>query len=150
MDARNPAYNQNGTIDLEIQHPRFGWIPFTADPNDSEPVGRDLYAKALAGDFGSIAVYVAPPPPTAAELLEAEREAMVCSRFQAKAALAAAGLLTAAEAAVAQADQIAQLAWSDAVEFRRNSPTILTLAPALSLTDEQIDDLFRAAMAIEA
>lgn len=51
---------------------------------------------------------------------------------------------------VAQADPLTQLAWAEAVEYRRNSPTILALAAALDLSDEQVDDLFRAAMQIEA
>jgi hypothetical protein len=75
---------------------------------------------------------------------------MVCSRFQAKAALSAAGLLAGAEAAVAAGDAITQLAWAEAVEFRRNSATINAMASALSLSDTQVDDLFRAAMLIEA
>jgi hypothetical protein len=37
-------------------------LPFTADPNDTEEHGRDIYAKAKAGEFGVIAEYVAPPP----------------------------------------------------------------------------------------
>jgi hypothetical protein len=72
----------------------------------------------------------------------------VVSRFQAKAALSAAGLLPAVEAALADADPIAQLAWAEAIEFRRNSPTILGLAAALGLTSAQVDDLFHAAAAI--
>lgn len=92
-----------------------------------------------------------PPPETdPAEALAAERESMVCSRFQAKAALHSAGLLPAVEAAIAQADPVTQLAWAEAVEYRRNSPTILALAAALELSDEQVDDLFRTAMQITA
>jgi len=72
------------------------------------------------------------------------------SRFQARAALMQAGLLDQAEAAVAQAGPLAQLAWADAVEFRRTSPTINALAPALGLTSQQIDALFIAAAQIEA
>ena len=64
------------------------------------------------------------------------------SRFQARAALLQAGLLAQAEAAVAQAGPLALLAWQDAQEFHRNSPTINGLAPALGLTAEQIDALF--------
>jgi hypothetical protein len=82
----------------------------------------------------------APPPPVPE----------VVSRFQAKAALSAAGLLPAVEAAIADADPIAQLAWAEAIEFRRQSPTILALAGALGLTDAQVDDLFHAAASIEA
>lgn len=84
------------------------------------------------------------------EALAAERAGMVCSRFQAKAALHLAGLLSAVEAAIAQADPVTQIAWAEAVEYRRNSPTILALAGALEMTDEQVDDLFRTAMQIEA
>lgn len=91
-----------------------------------------------------------PEPPTAEELLTQERAGMVCSRFQAKAALHQAGLLAQVEAELAHADTISQLAWADATEFRRNSPTIASLAGALGLTPEQIDDLFHAAMQIEA
>jgi hypothetical protein len=79
-----------------------------------------------------------------------ERASMVCSRFQARAALHQAGLLAQAEEFVAQADTLVQIAWADAIEFRRNSPTINAMAQGLGLTDEQIDDLFRAAMQIEA
>lgn len=82
--------------------------------------------------------------------LEIKRSKMVCSRFQARAALAAANLLASVETAVAAADEFTQIAWADAVEFRRGSPTIAALQAAVGLTDEQIDDLFTAAMQIEA
>lgn len=144
---RNPIFNALGTIDCEIVHPPYGWVPFTVNPADT---GAGFNVAALDAEIraaGGIAPYV---PPSAAELLAAERARMVCSRFQAKAALAAAGLLSAAEAAVAQADPIAQLAWAEAVEFRRSSPTIVALGAAIGLTETQIDDLFRAAMVIEA
>lgn len=72
------------------------------------------------------------------------------SRFQARAALLQAGLLAQAEAAVAQSGPLALLAWQDAQEFRRNSPTINSLASAIGLTPEQIDALFIAAAQIEA
>ena len=43
MKYRNPTFNENGTIDVEIEHPDFGWIPFTASPDDSEPHGRQIF-----------------------------------------------------------------------------------------------------------
>ncbi|RWK26834.1 DUF4376 domain-containing protein [Mesorhizobium sp.] len=46
MDYRNPVYNQFGAIDLEIEHPAFGWIPFTASPDDPEELGRAMFAEA--------------------------------------------------------------------------------------------------------
>ena len=66
MEYRNAAYNQHGTIDLEFNHPAYGWIPFTASPHDTEKLGRDLYALALKGE---VAPYVEPEPepPTVSE-----------------------------------------------------------------------------------
>ena len=43
MDFRDAKYNHAGTIDCEINHPVYGWIPFTADPNDVEPYGREIF-----------------------------------------------------------------------------------------------------------
>lgn len=70
MDARTPKYSRpdNSTIDLEIDHPVYGWIPFTASPDDVEAHGRELFARAEAGDFGDVAAYEPPPPPTVDEL----------------------------------------------------------------------------------
>lgn len=48
MEYRNPQYNASGTIDMEINHPQFGWIPFTASPDDVEEHSRDLFAAAQA------------------------------------------------------------------------------------------------------
>jgi hypothetical protein len=95
-------------------------------------------------------VFTPPPGPPPEEILAVERARMVVSRFQAKAALLQAGLLDQVSAALADADPVAQLAWAEAVEFRRMSPTILGLAATIGLTDEQLDDLFRAAAEIEA
>lgn len=72
------------------------------------------------------------------------------SRFQARAALHLAGLLDDAEAAVAAADRLTQLAWEDARDFRRDSPTIAALAGVLGLDDQAVDDLFRQAATITA
>ena len=70
--------------------------------------------------------------------------------FQAKAAIYNAGLLPAVQAAIAAASPIAQLAWSDATEFTRDSPTIAALSAQLGLSSAQVDALFVAAAAIEA
>jgi len=70
--------------------------------------------------------------------------------FQAKAALLQAGLLDTVKAAIASAPAITQLAWSDATEFTRDSPTIATMAGALGLSSAQVDALFVAAAAIQA
>ena len=76
----------------------------------------------------------------------------IVSRFQAKAALLNAGLLDEVEAIVADpaTDAMTKLAWAEAIEFNRSSPTVLGLASALNLTSQQLDDLFIAAAQINA
>lgn len=91
------------------------------------------------------------PQLTPEQILELERAQMECSRFQAKAALALAGKLTAADAVVAAStDAVVKLAWADATVFKRNSPSINGLASAIGLTQADLDDLFRTAAGIVA
>jgi hypothetical protein len=74
------------------------------------------------------------------------------SSFQARAALHLAGLLEQVETLMqsSETDMLAKLAWQDAQEFKRQSPTVLAMAQALDLTDAQIDALFVTAAGIEA
>lgn len=113
-----------------------------------------LMAAADHSEFVATVTSITWPDPdakmTPEEELAAEREAMVCSAFQARAALAAAGLLDQVDTAILSAEPAAKIAWEYAIEFRRLSPTIVGLASTLSLTDSQLDNLFRAAMQIEA
>jgi hypothetical protein len=136
IQVRNPQYNAAGTIDMEMEHPKFGWIPFTASPDDSEQHGRELYAQAMAGDFGPVAEYVAPPPappviPTSVTMR------------QARLALLGAGLLDQVNAAIT--DPAAQIEWEYATTVERNSPLVQNLSIGLGLTEEQLDSLFTTA-----
>lgn len=79
MDVRNPRYNEFGTIDLEINHPTFGWISYTSAPVDSNETCFELFKLASAGQFGEVLPY-APPQKTPEELLleaKAERQRQV-------------------------------------------------------------------------
>jgi hypothetical protein len=71
METRNPIYTSQATIDCEINHPSYGWIPFTASPNDVEPLGRELFANLEH----SAEPFIAPPTPDPAEVLAAETRA---------------------------------------------------------------------------
>ena len=63
MNYRNPIYTANGWIDCEIDHPKYGWIPFTCDPNDT---GTLFNTAALFAEMQPHAApYVPPPPPPA-------------------------------------------------------------------------------------
>ncbi|MBC7198143.1 MAG: hypothetical protein H5U32_02730 [Pseudomonas balearica] len=58
-NVRNVSYNERGTIDCEVEHATFGWLPFTACPDDVEEHSRAIYAAALAGVYGEIRPYIA-------------------------------------------------------------------------------------------
>lgn len=91
-----------------------------------------------------------PEPQTDAELLQAERMAMVVSRLQARTALRRMGLFTAVDSFVNQSGDVELIdAWNNASEFRRFSATILNLASHFDLDDEALDNLFRQARLIE-
>lgn len=101
-------------------------------------------------------------PAGCVSITEAEAEALrpvpvetvpqIVSRFQARAALLLAGLLDDVEALMAapETPALAKLAWADAMEFERQSPTIAALAGAVGLTEHDIDALFITAAGIKA
>jgi hypothetical protein len=64
--ATNPVYaNAEGTnITLQVKFEEFEEImPFGATPFDPMPYGIELYSRALNGEFGAIAPFVAPVIP---------------------------------------------------------------------------------------
>lgn len=71
---------------------------------------------------------------------------------QARLALLGIGLLSSVEQALASIPGVegeaARIDWEYATEVQRHSPLIAALAPALGLTDEQVDDLFRQAVGL--
>jgi hypothetical protein len=75
--ANNPVYSSpdNTSISLTIKWEEFGEEHnFAATLYDSEPHGVDLYNRAIAGEFGEIAPYVAPPPAATESLLQLSPE----------------------------------------------------------------------------
>lgn len=98
-------------------------------------VSRSVFEWVQAG--GVIVPYQSPP----AEI------PMMVSPYQARVALLNAGHLPAVDAIMADpsTEQAAKIAWEYATVFERHSPFIASLAPAIGLTDAQIDDLFVAA-----
>lgn len=123
-------------------------------PEDAVPITWEEHNYLLAGQGGGKVIEKgedgrpilvdAPPTPKIVP--------QIVSRFQALAALHIAGLLPTIEAAMESpdADPLQKLAWKEAREFNRNSPTILAMSNQLNLTDEQVDDLFTLAATLEA
>lgn len=76
--AKNPKWaNRSQTIiDLTVRFEEIDEdLPFTANPEDSEPHGREIFARALNNDFGDIGAFDVPPPTieTVAEEIKLER-----------------------------------------------------------------------------
>jgi len=77
MNYRNAKYIDDTRIDCEIEHPEFGWIPYTVDPADTDmTVNNDDLLAAMATN-GDVAAYV---PPTQAELDKAAAQAVRAER----------------------------------------------------------------------
>jgi hypothetical protein len=81
MEFRTPTYLADGRIDCEVNHPVFGWAPFTASATDPDPAGAALFADIVAA--GNIAPYVPPAPPTPdwSALINAERDRRILANF---------------------------------------------------------------------
>lgn len=143
MDYRNPTYTSDGFIDCEIDHPTYGWIQFTCDPDDA---GAEFDVRALFEAMKPHAApYVPPPEPSDEEKLAAERAEMRCSPSQMRLTLHRMGFLAQIQA-IADADPEASIVWEYATIIERNSPLIEALSGDSEFTPEQIDDIFRAAM----
>jgi hypothetical protein len=86
--------------------------------------------------------YVPPPPPIPSTV----------TRFQALAILAAGGYLDTVRTHIAtlDANNVQRLAWENAADWERSSPTLNALATMLGLTSTEVDDLFVAASQVSA
>lgn len=79
---------------------------------------------------------------------QVERDAQEVSMRQARLALLAAGLLDDVETGITALDKAAQIEWEYATSVKRGSALVASIAAALSLSDDQLDDLFTAAAAL--
>jgi len=142
MEARNPAWAnaEHTVINLEWNHPEYGWIPFSALPDDAEEHGRALFLLATAEEFGPVAEYVAPPEPVPSR----------CTRRQGRLALLNAGYLEMVEASIAAiVDPVertkAQIEY-EADTWERANLFLQAMWAQLGGTPEGLDDLFRYAV----
>lgn len=146
MEFRNAAYNAFGGIDCEINHPLFGWIPFTANLSDPEPLGAAVFtaAQEVAGP------YVEPVIDPAAVLAE-DRAGMVCTAMQGKLALGPDRWAIVEAYRDDPATTWAERTIIDSAgQWVRTSENIAFFAYLLSLSDAEVDNLFRLAQGIDA
>lgn len=120
----------------------FGILEITpaADP----PEGEVLLSAELARVDGQVveqATFGPPPPPPVP---------LAVSKMQAKLALFDAGLLDDVDAYMAgAADARTKLYWAEAADIHRDHPLVAGITALLGLTEQQVDDLFRAAAQIQ-
>ena len=71
LGAKSPVWanEEQTSIELQCKFSHYeslgltendGYYPFTANPNDVEEHGRQIFEKAKAGEYGTIGNYVAP------------------------------------------------------------------------------------------
>ena len=86
--------------------------------------------------------YVPPPPPIPATV----------TRFQALATLAAGGWLDTVHVYIdaLPRNNVQRLAFENATDWERTSPTVNAIAAMLGLSDAQVDELFIAASQVSA
>jgi hypothetical protein len=56
-DAEHTRIN----CEVDFEHLNEEFVPFTANPDDVEQHGKEIFAKAIAGEFGAIDEYTPPP-----------------------------------------------------------------------------------------
>jgi hypothetical protein len=68
--VRNPVWAnaERTAIDCEVDfgHLNDEFVPFTANPNDGMEYSKTIFDECVAGQYGVIGEYVAPPPPVVA------------------------------------------------------------------------------------
>ena len=141
------ANAEHTMINVALETDVFGEIPFSASPDDVEAHGREIFADAVAGKFGVIAEYVAPP---AAPRIVPQS----VTRYQGRAALLQMGLLDdidahyaalptdTADEALNLHNRMAKERWVGMLNFERDSEELVELASAFGMSATQVDDLF--------
>ena len=133
----------NSMIDLFVTCQEYGEIPMTLNLIDTEVLHTFVKADGSEVPLEQycktqyIAPYVAPEPLP-------ETIPQVITMRQARLQLLEVGLLDDVEALIAL-DRKSQIEWEYANEVYRQSPLIELVKETMSLTDEQIDDMFLSA-----
>ena len=137
MKIRKATFNRFGTIDCEIEHPKHGWIPFTASPDDPEKLGKDIHAAAIAG---TVKPYIAPQAVTVIPESVSARQFKLQLEIQ--------GLTLSVETWVAAQSKLVRIAYANSGRFDRNEPMLQAGFAALGFSQAQLDAFYTAAAAL--
>ncbi|WP_420959371.1 hypothetical protein [Brucella sp. IR073] len=151
IEYRNARFVGDGVIDVEVNHPALGWVPFTALVSDIEPFGAELYYFLLGRS--DVAPYVPPPPPTPDEL----RAAMPpLQKWRVDTIIdLEPGLREKINAAIEAMDEpnrtISKNKLASVTEFLRTDPLFELIGgdPSIGKTPEDIDAMWQAALALK-
>jgi hypothetical protein len=72
MEYKNPEWSSETTIDCEVNHPKFGWVPFTCNPSDVGAVFDVSSLFNLMKVDKTTVKFTAPPTPDPAEIQAGE------------------------------------------------------------------------------
>jgi hypothetical protein len=159
----NPRWQnaEHTKILCDVVFPRLGAdpVPFCADQNDIEDHGRAIFAQIVAGNYGSIAAYVAPPEPPAPVPASISRRQFyqqlaaesTITQDEALAALDGAipALLLGLIAQLAEADRFAaKMHLKGSATFERAHALTNAIGAAQGKSSGDIDAFFQAAAAL--
>jgi hypothetical protein len=156
MEYRNPQWSANNFIDCEINHPQFGWIPFTADPNDNGTFFdvAELYNEMK--EDPSILPYVPPLPEVPAQITRRQCAVMMLSQnmitgqeaiLMTQSGIPPANVQTYFDAMPEPQRTMAIIDFA-AVNYYRNNPLLADLMAANGMTEQQVDQFFIDAAAL--
>lgn len=121
-----------------------GPLDFATVPNSDTEHGQLIWDNAMAGEYGEIAEYEAPPPPPL----------MPLTRRQLRLGLLENNIMTTdVEAAISTIPDPkdrakAEIEWVDASNYEREHPLIAMVGAALGLTESQIDSMWEQALTL--
>jgi hypothetical protein len=120
---------------------------YRLEKDDAAQTWRAIEDESTAARFGFVrADFPNVQPPDLPEYVpEVIAVPAVVTMRQARLALLQVGLLSQVNTAVAAADEATKITWEFSSEVQRNNALVSTLAAALTLTSQQLDDLFTLA-----
>lgn len=149
------ADNPNVSFPKEIPEAtlaEFGVYPLVVVPLDDYDPTTHKPDTPVIQEVGGVWQKTIPIVPKTQDELDAElvqwRSTASVSMASCRRVLLASGLLDTVNTAMASAPQEAQIQWEYEVNVRRTDPLVTSMQAALSLTDAQVDDLFKQGMAL--
>ena len=133
VNFRNPVYNHIGGIDVEIEHPIYGWIPHSVAPGSQNV--------ATIEAVGPVAPYVAPPP----KVVTAQEVHLEPYQFHAMLKISGmenlvrqtiTGLTDPRERSLAEAK------FEKAHFYNRADPLVIALSAQAGLTAQEVDTMW--------